>query len=381
MEGLETGDRYFQIYICLNKFIQQIIYKVMKIKMSVYVVFAMLLTVSNHAFGQGFNLTEWKPLSEENKPTDPADTVFLGKPCVKLDGKVRSAIWSKTMNFKNFRMDLDIAGAVMSGIGFHVGNEQNYQFIYFRPGYGGTEEAVQYIPIYNGALSWVMYGKYQSNADIKKLEWFHATIEVKGNNLKVFTNYNKKPDMDIVMLNSSADRGSILLRTMFGPSYFANPAVRELPEYITSWEISEQMPADATPGYNEVKNVKKWTKINETGDDYVNLCRYMEDPNGILFARHTIRSESEVTRVLNFDFAGDLQIVLNGKEIFNYNKFKLDRIDESTNRIRLNLKKGDNELIFITRGDAAIFGKGYNSLGRLQHQNWGFIASMDRAEM
>ncbi|HXB45285.1 MAG TPA: hypothetical protein VNV85_14565, partial [Puia sp.] len=61
-------------------------------------------------------------------------------------------------------------------------------------------------------------------------------------------------------------------------------------------------------------------------------------------------------------------------------KFKLDRIDEGMNRIKLNLTKGDNELIFLTEGDSYIFGNGtgYNSLGRLQHQNWGFIASIEK---
>ena len=102
-----------------------------------------------------------------------------------------------------------------------------------------------------------MYGKYQSNADIKKLEWFHAAIEVRGNNLKVFTNYNKKPDMDIMILNTSADKGTILLRTMFGASYFANVNIRELPEEITDWEISEQMADDKMLDYSEVKKFKK----------------------------------------------------------------------------------------------------------------------------
>jgi len=355
----------------------------MKIKIVVTLYWVIISVLPNHGFSQGINLPDWKVLSEENKNTELTDTVFREKPCVKLDGKIKSAIWNQSASFRNFRMELDIAGAVMSGIGFHVTNDQNYQFIYFRPGYGGTEEAVQYIPIYNGALSWVMYGKYQSNADIKKLEWFHTAIEVRGNNLKVFTNYNKKPDMDIMTLSTSADKGTILLRTMFGASYFANVNVRELPEQITDWEISEQMPADKMPDYSEVKKVKKWTKINETGDDYVNLCRYFEYPNGILFARHIIKSEHEETKLLNIDFAGKIQIILNGKEIFNYDKFKLDRIEEGTNRIRMNLKKGENELVFITGGDGYLFanGTGYNSLGRLQHQNWGFIASIGKIGM
>ena len=260
----------------------------MKNKRNAFLIFNMLMTVSYFGFCQGINLPDWKVLSEDNKTPGLTDTVFLEKPCVKLDGGLKSAIWNQKLNVRNFRMDLDIAGAVMSGIGFHVSNEQNYQFIYFRPGYGGTEEAIQYIPVYNGALSWVMYGKYQDTAAIKQSEWFHATIEVRGNNLKVFTNHNKKPDMDIILLHTSASSGSILLRTMFGTSYFANVMIRELPEYITNWEISEQLPTGADYDYKQVKKIKSWTKIEEPGDNYVNLCRYFENPRGILFARHII---------------------------------------------------------------------------------------------
>jgi hypothetical protein len=352
----------------------------MKKRTAAFMILTMMMIVTQYGFSQGIHLPDWQVLSEDSKQPELNDTIFLGKSCVKLDGTLKSAIWNKAANFRNFRMDLDVAGAVMSGIGFHVKDDQNYQFIYFRPGYGGTEEAVQYIPIYNGALSWVMYGKYQSNADIKKLEWFHASIEVRGNNLRVYTNYSKKPDMDIIMLNTSAAQGSILLRTMFGTSYFANISIRELPEYITDWEISEQMPIGINYDYSQVKKVKNWKKIDEAGDDYVNLCRYFEFPNGMVFARHNMHSESDEVRLLNFDFAGKLRILLNGKEIFFYDKFKLDRIDEGTNRIRLNLVKGDNELIFLTEGDGYLFsnGKGYNSLGRLQYQNWGFITSVSK---
>src|ERR1700710_2720026 len=158
-----------QIYICLNKSCMQkkwIFFSVL--------LFVFFLTAS--VFGQGIQLKDWRVLSDDHVPGELTDTVFLDKPCVKLDGKIRSAIWNPGVSLKNFRIDLDMAGAVMGGLGFHVSDEQNYQFIYFRPGYGGTEEAVQYIPIYNGALSWVLYGKYQSNADIKQLQWFHATI-------------------------------------------------------------------------------------------------------------------------------------------------------------------------------------------------------------
>jgi len=341
---------------------------------------ATLLLLTNFCsdiYGQGINLADWTVLSEENAKPVLTDTVFKGKPCVKLDGKTIAGIWNQKVSVKNFRLELDIAGAVMPGIGFRVSDAQNYQFLYFRPGYGNTIEAIQYIPIYNGALSWVFYGAYQATADIHALEWFHAAIEVRGNRLKVFTNNNKKPDMDIVMQQTETDRGSLLLRTMFGVAYFANLTYRPLPEAVTDWEISEQLPADSPYDYEQVKKVKQWKKINEPGDDYVNLCRYFKMPEGTLVARHIIHADSAGFKMLDFDFTGTLHVFLNGKEIFNYDKYKLDRVEAGKCRVKLPLQKGNNELVFITQGDGFVFGKGYNSLGRLQHQNWGFIAEMN----
>lgn len=325
---------------------------------------------------QGINLADWTALSEENKKVTLTDTVFMDKRCIKLDGHDIAAIWNKKMNLKNFRMELDIAGAVMNGIGFRASDEQNYQFLYFRPGYGNTIEAIQYIPIYNGALSWVFYGGYQASADIHKLEWFHAAIEVRGDNLKVFTNGKKEPDMNIQLLRTEADRGSVLLRSMFGTGYFANLMYRELPEGITDWEISEQLPAGTTYGYEQVKKIKQWKAINEPGDDYVNLCRYFKMPEGTVIAKHNLHSDNEQTKFFSFDFTGMLHVFLNGKEIFSYDKYKLERVEADKYRIRLALQKGNNELVLITQGDGFVFGKGYNSLGRLQHQNWGFIAGI-----
>jgi len=335
-----------------------------------------LLCPAFHVSGQAFNKAGWTILSEDNTIMDLTDTTFQGKPCFKLDGKSKAIAWKKGASLENFKIDADIAGTVMSGIGFHVANDQNYQFLYFRPGYGGTGEAIQYIPVYNGALSWVFYGAYQSMADLKRLEWFHATIQVLGNNLKVFTNNNKKPDMDITMLRTATKNGTILLRSMFGDSYFANIIIRELPQYINNWEISEQFPSGMTYDYSQKKKVNRWTKINEEGDDYINLCRYFENPVGTVLARHYIHADTGEAKVLKFDFTGKMDVWLNGKEIFHYDKYKLDRVADGTNSVLLNLKKGNNELIFITEGDSFVFGKGFKSMGRLQHQNWGFIASL-----
>ncbi|MGC4037964.1 MAG: DUF1080 domain-containing protein [Chitinophagaceae bacterium] len=339
---------------------------------------ALLLTTffSSGLFAQGITLSDWSVLSDENKNPALKDTVFLGKPCVQVDGKTISAIWNKKVNMKNFQLEFDMAGAVMGGLGFRASDEQNYQFLYFRPGYGNTIEAIQYIPIYNGALSWVFYSEYQASADIQRMQWFHASIQVMDDHLKVFVNGNKKADMDIRMQHADADRGSILLRSMFGVSYFANVYYRELPEGITDWEISEQLPAGTHYGYEQVKKISQWKPVNQAGDDYVNLCRYFKQPEGTVIAKHTVHAENAQEQFLSFDFTGTMQIFLNGKSIFNYDKYKLDRVDAGTYRIKLPLQKGNNELVMITQGDSYIFGKGFNSVGRLQHQNWGFIAGI-----
>lgn len=312
-----------------------------------------------------------------------------------LDSENQAIGIRKDLNLRNFKVEMDIAGEVMSGLGFRVADEQNYEFIYFRPGYGGTQEAIQYIPIYNGALSWVFYNypTYETEADIKALEWFHARIEVRGGRLKVFVNNSPTPQMDVTLLNGELKSGNLLLRSMFGKSYFANISIEELPRereqpvpdrkndgFLRNWEISEQLQSSQERGIayyaREIGGIKSWQKIEDLKDDYVNFCKYFDYPQGILLARHVIESAEEKEEILEFDFTGKLIVLLNGELVFHYEKYRLDRVFDGTFKTGLNLKKGKNELVFVQEGDAFIFGKGFNAMGRFQHQNWGFIAKL-----
>jgi hypothetical protein len=323
---------------------------------------------------------DWTVYSENYERAKAYDTVYLGKPCVKLDGKKMAIAIKKDQKYKNFRVECDIAGRVMSGIGFRMKDHQNYHFLYFRPGYGGTQEAIQYVPIYNGSLSWVLYNypTYEKTADIASLQWFHAALEVRGTIMKVFVNNSKEPQMEINLVDSDFDEGNILLRTMFGESYFANIAVYELPVLLSDWEISEQYPRKATLDLNPATKSAKWTKVKPDLANIVNISRYVSNPNGVILAKHELKSEVDKDMLLYFDFIGKLKIFLNGKELFYYEKYKLDRIFGGTQRILLPLNKGDNELIFVSEGDAVFFGNGFNAMGRAQHQNWGFIAELGK---
>lgn len=336
-------------------------------------------------------------LSEENKPTTYIDTIYKGKRSLKLDGKKTSVALTKGKNVRNFRVEMDIAGEVMSGLGFRVQDKFNYRFIYFRPGMGGTREAIQYIPIYNGALSWVFYNYpiYETTADVKSLEWFHATFEVRGTNLKVFVDHSPEPQMDIQLLDSEISGGNFMLRSLFGVSYFANITYEELSDgksktsqpntnaFLTSWEISEQFPRDTVSNYfdtliKKVNKSKNWKAIEHPQDNYVNFARYFECPKGVVVARKMLKSDKDKKSILNFDFVGRVKIMLNGHEVFSYQKIKFERMFDGMFRVNLDLKKGENELLVVAVGDADFFGgKGFKYLGRLQHTNWGFIARLE----
>ncbi len=334
-------------------------------------------------------------LSEDNKPTVFLDTIFKGRSSLKLDSKEQSIALSSPLNVKNFRVEMDIAGAVMSGLGFRVADENNYHFLYFRPGYGGTREAIQYIPIYNGALSWVFYNypTYETTADIQSLEWFHATLEVRGDNLKVFVNNSKTPQMDITLLDTPVTGGNFLLRSMFGPSYFANVTYEPLPEmengktgvrdpsFLREWQVSQEFPRDTTATYfdrlvQKTSSSKTWKKIYDPNDDYINFSKYFELPQGVVVAKTNVPSRTDAKKTLHFDFVGKVRILLNGEEVFNYGKIRFERVFDGSFRVQLDLKKGANELMVVSEGDAAFFGKGFKTMGRLQHTNWGFIARL-----
>ncbi|GMN08361.1 hypothetical protein MTsPCn5_37500 [Croceitalea sp. MTPC5] len=343
-----------------------------------------------------FNPGSYTVYSEDNEKVVVGDTLFKGKQAIKLDGYARSIALLNDLKTKNFRVEMDIAGKIMPGLGFHAKDGLNYQFIYFRPQMGNTREAIQYIPIYNGALSWVFYNYpvYETTADVQSLEWFHAAFEVRGKNLKVFVNDEPEPKMDLSILDNPINGEKLLLRSLFGPSYFANITYQPLLEtkikvsppsekgFLTNWEISRQFNRDTIVGHFDnildlANTQNHWKTINTSPDSYVNFSPYFEYPQGVLVAKTTMEAEHESVKNLHFDFVGRVKIILNGNAVFDYKKIKFERVFDGTFSIGLPLKKGKNELVVIAEGDAAFFGKGFKYLNRQQHTNWGFIARIE----
>ena len=231
-------------------------------------------------------------------------------------------------------------------------------------------------------------------------EWFRAKIEVRGQKLKVFV--GEKPNSTA---RSSVGQKHILLpaasclKVCLGPlilqiyrlNPFLNKEIQRMKsrkpnattEYqkLKDWSISKQYPRNTEHTFptvlDKAKDSDSWKVIKESEHDHINLSKYFSFPNGIVVARKEISYESTQNTRLFFDFVGKLQILLNGNIVFNYENYRFERLKDDTFSIFVEMKKGPNELIFISEGDASIFGEGFNSVGRLQHQNWGFMAKIE----
>lgn len=84
--------------------------------------------------------------------------------------------------------------------------------------------------LYNGATSWQLYNapKYETNASLNGNEWFHVTLIVQGDDLRLFINDSEHPRIEARSLSSDSRRGPILLKSEFDPVYYANVGIQEL---------------------------------------------------------------------------------------------------------------------------------------------------------
>ncbi|MTB53580.1 hypothetical protein [Lewinella sp. W8] len=299
---------------------------------------------------------------------------------------------------KNFTLEMDVAGGAMPGIGFRAEDLFNYEFLYLRVFAGGSKEALQYAPVFNGALGWQLYNypMYEVTADVSPEEWVHIKVEVFEDNLRVFVGDQVKPNLSIKLLGGYADAGQLFLKTSFANGYYSNIELTEstpfrvkstIPDdgYLTDWMISPQTEGQIVRQvqyYNRLKNAEEndtWTAVKADRDGLVNLARYFDHPKEAVFAKTMIQAEEDKEVDLLYDFSQVMMIVLND-QIISYG-YELDtenfgRISPGEHRITLPLKAGENKLVLWVRSDDLWQQANPLYLGRAQAMNWGFMAQL-----
>jgi len=188
----------------------------MKIKL-IALLFALLPSASFSQNKKEYNLLS---MLQENKLTVgkgkvvPADDPKVK--AVKLEGI--GVAWVNDINFSSGTIEVDLKGKDIFqqsflGIAFHGVNDSTYDAIYFRPfNFHATDpvrkiHAVQYInhPIYtwsklreekNGIYEKALVNPPDPNG------WFHARIEITGDQVSVFVNDDKVPSLTVSKIST-----------------------------------------------------------------------------------------------------------------------------------------------------------------------------------
>ena len=194
-----------------------------------------LLTVFSftfYGFSQEFDLNNWVipegvVIKNEN---------YKNKAAIEVTNNAKEiggVVYLKGLSLTNGVIECDIASNTMVGLTFRVQNESTAECIYFRPFNSGGDmhdKTVQYVAR-GTKYKWKYLrenfpGKYESGANMRSYEWFHARIIFKDRTVKVYVNNSETPVLVVDDLKLNAETGSVGLWTWKG--HYANFSVSEL---------------------------------------------------------------------------------------------------------------------------------------------------------
>jgi len=293
---------------------------------------------------------------------------------------LRGAAILKDVVFENGVIEVDVAfdgSRNFAGFVFRMQPDGSYEEFYLRPHKSNQPDALQYTPVFKGLGSWQLYSGpgYTAAAPIPHQRWIHLKMEISGTQARVYLDDAAEPALEIPRLQLGAPRGSIGVKgpdsaaahfsnfryTTDAPLSFTPPPQATLPEgAITRWELSqpfhvsridrERSPADQPLG------TLQWQKVTADSTGLVDIGRHVSK-NGQTFecviARTSIPADVGGVRKLLFGYSDEISIFLNGVPLFRGNS-EFRRRDPQfqgiiglNDAVFLNLKEGENELLFI----------------------------------
>ncbi len=243
---------------------------------------------------------------------------YKGKKAMHVVGGEQSYVYLPEVEFQDGIIEVDIAGAIFSGIGFRGSeNGKRLEKVYFRPQNAGTAKhanTVQYAVIGRKDGTWRYLrtnfpGKYETGADIKKDEWFHVRLVIRGAEVKVYVDEKPEPVLTVDKMLDGTSKGTV---GVWGwNSYFANfhftpasvggvsqAAARDWPQWrgpnrdgkAAGFAAPEEWPAQLT---------QKWKVTVGSGDSTPALV-------GDKLYVFTRQGDEEVTKCLNAASGGEL---------------------------------------------------------------------------
>lgn len=319
--------------------------------------------------------SHWTVKSEEYRFED-----YLGIPVIYLP---QGAAQLNDVIFHNGIIEFDIAfpqGRGFPGLFFRIQDDQNYEELYIRPHQSGNPDANQYTPVFNGMAGWQLYyGEgHAAPVNYNYDAWNHVKLVISGTVGEVYINDMKNPIFQIYELKHGNVRGPIALKGN-AKSHFANFSytlvdhpklklpVNEIPKLeenvISKYQVSNTVEDATILGKTWLKADEildlKWTGLNSEFTGAINIARVAQrtENKNTALVKITISSDTDQIKRLDFGFSDKAQAYVNGKLIYAGNNVFRSRDYRYLgtigyfDSIYLDLKKGDNEIVFaVTEG-------------------------------
>ncbi len=304
-----------------------------------------------------------------------------GKDAIYLQG---GSAWLRDVEFKNGTIEVDLyltERTAFPGVYFRRTDPRNYEIFYIRAHLGGKPDANQAIPMINGLTAWQLYfgPQYSVPYDYKYKAWTHVKIVVKDKQAQLFLDYSEKPNLSWDLVHEPAS-GQIGFGGSAAPVHYANFTVDtsepELVDFnvaesqsidgvIEEWELSDKFPEDLLDdpmGIADLIEDRKWiggVMIDEGRATNISrkVVRYDDEPGNTVLAKIEFNAEEDQIKLFEFGYSDRVVAILNGQPIYKGNNRWRSRDYRYLgtiglfDSIYLNLKKGENTLIFAVSED------------------------------
>ena len=338
--------------------------------------FFVLLTIFS-SIGQSAKQVQFEERYWEVAGQKHEFTTYKGKQCIYLENGAAQLKEGKLQNgIIDFDMAFEDARAFLS-VRFRIQNDSNFEEFYVRPHQSGNPDAMQYTPVFNGKAGWQLYhGKgYSATYSYNFGEWIHVRLIISGDQMEVFINDMSQPILPVHDLKLTAAPGGIGFGSSLSGAYFANFSYKEMtkptlvnktealpeiaPEFIQNWQVSQELSSTELAKFYQLKdfyknNTLRWQSITPEYSGMINISQVAtasEETNTVL-VKTIINSDKDQIKQLQFGYSDIANVYVNGKiiysgqNIFRSRDYRYLGTIGFFDSVYLDLKKGDNEIIF-----------------------------------
>ncbi len=301
---------------------------------------------------------------------------FKGEDAIYLQG---GSLTPKDIKFLNGTIEFDLflkKEQAFPGVFFRMTEEQNGEQFYIRPHQSGNPDANQAVPVTRGISPWQLYfgTKYSFPYVYKYDTWTHVRIVVNDRKAQLYLDHSNKANLSWYLFHPTQE-GTLFFRggnrsgmhvanikidktkkTLIDFKPIERKVIKGL---VPEWELSDKFEEKLLDNLSNLKSViasRTWgKKIQVEEGTAANISRQVslsnKIPGNTVFAKITINSDTDQTKLFKFGYSDRVVVLLNGKPLYRGNNNFRSRDYRYLGTIGLfdavylNLKKGKNVLL------------------------------------